>query len=116
MHRIGTPDGPRHLLSTSGKHAAGRLTSEDYGVQSGVRPGKREIYAPGYKPLLYGSALGESENEQRQRRRPRSAVVPVNSADQAWTIYGQSGGRSSDSIGIGARPMTPSTAHCRRCW
>ena len=82
----------------------GRLSSEEYGRWTGMRPGVRELYFPGVmKPLCQPS---EAEMMAKSRPKPTTTIVKT-SKDQVWTL--DAGMRSSDLIGLGARPRTASS-------
>ena len=82
----------------------GRLSSEEYGRWTGMRPGVRELYFPGVmKPLCQPS---EAEMMAKSRPKPTTTIVKT-SKDQVWTLG--AGMRSSDLIGLGARPRTASS-------
>ena len=82
----------------------GRRSSEEYGRWTGMRPGVRELYFPGVmKPLCQPS---EAEMMAKSRPKPTTTIVKT-SKDQVWTL--DAGMRSSDLIGLGARPRTASS-------
>ena len=106
LFRVHTPNADvslRTLLADNRGAQAGRLTSEDYGQGMGFDPGVRRKVTPGLKPRHTWQIL-DAKAEAEKRRRPRSSVESRHDPpQQQWTAK-DSGKRSSDAIGAGARP------------